>query len=142
MDWNIRNLFAAVAIAAGHNLEADSFDDRLTLQRGCYLLNSQGYGPRFRFDMFVHGPYSSSLTDEFLRIGDIYFRDTNISLVEIDNLKDILSKGLHYAEAYTTLMMVRDNSPNAPYSGIIDRAIELKPDLKNEIMEASGSLLE
>jgi len=141
IDNDIRRLFATVAVAAGHDLDMKEFDDRLTLQKGCYILNSWGYGPKFRYDMYIHGPYSTSLADEYYKIGNIDIGGVDIKSDAIDDLKTIFGKGLHYAEAYATLMMIRDNSPNATYDSMVRRAIDLKPDLKDEIVEASVSLL-
>lgn len=141
MNNDVRRLFAAVATAIGRDLKIDVFDDRLSLQKGCYILNAWGYGPSFKFNMYVHGPYSSSLADQYYKIGDITFRETNIPEKAIRDLHDVFSKGLPYVESYATLMMIRDNSPNATYEGIIKRALELKPHLKKQIEEASASLL-
>lgn len=141
MDNDIRRLFAAVATAIGHDLKVGKFDDRLSLQKGCYILNSWGYGPFFKFNMYIHGPYSSSLADEYYRIGDITFTETDVPADRVEDLSHIFEKGLPYAEAYATLMMIRNNSPGASYDGIIKRANELKPHLKEEIEEASASLL-
>jgi len=141
MGNNVRKLFAAVAAAIGHDLNIEKFDDRLSLQKGCYILNSWGYGPDYKFNMYIHGPYSSSLADEYYKIGDITFTETDIPADAVENLHKIFDKGLQYVEAYATLLMIRDNSPNAPSDGIVKRANELKPHLKKEIEEASASLL-
>ena len=95
----------------------------------------------YRFNMYVRGPYSTTLADEYYRIGDVTFRDTTVPDEAVDNLRSIFSKGLRYAEAYTTVLMLKNKNPNAPYNRIKERALELKPHLSSEIEEASLSLL-
>ena len=141
MGIDVRRLLSAVATAVGRDLRIKDFEDRLSLQKGVYILNSWGYGPTFRFNMYVHGPYSSTLADEYYRIGDIEVGETNMPEAAIQDLSNIFTKGLGYTEAYATLLMIRNNSPNATYDAIIKRALELKPHLKKEIKEASSSLL-
>lgn len=65
MKGETLDLFKAVAAACGHDLKVNEFDDRLTLQRGCYILNSWGFGPFYYFDMYMRGPYSSNLAEEY-----------------------------------------------------------------------------
>lgn len=122
---DIHGLFETVAMALGRGISVEEFDDRLILQMGCYILNYWGCGPSFRFDMYVCGPYSSSLADGFYRIRDITITETEVQTDTVGRLRHILEKGLPYVEAYTTLMMIRENSPNATIDGITKRAHEL-----------------
>ncbi len=64
MHKDARNLISAASRTAGHDLDMDRFDDRLAIQKGCYILNSWGYGPEYRYSMFVKGPYSNELADD------------------------------------------------------------------------------
>ena len=141
MDTDVRRLMAAVSLAIGRDLSVSEFKDRLAIQKGCYILNSWGFGPMYRFNMYVHGPYSTTLADEYYRIGDVTFKETNIPEEAIRDLSDIFGKGLGYAEAYATVLMLKNKNPNASYNRIKERALELKPHLSSEIEEASLSIL-
>lgn len=141
MHSDSKNLIAAVSKAIGHDLDVDAFDDRLTLQKGCYILNSWGYGPRYNFGLYVRGPYSSDLADDYYEIKDLIPDSTTIPNETIDKLAEIFDKGLEYAEAYATVLLVKNNSPGAPSESIRKRAMELKPRLKKEVKEASKCLL-
>ena len=132
---------AAVASALGRDLKIEDFNDRLVIQKGCYILNSWGFGPMYRFNMYVRGPYSTTLADEYYKIGDVTFRDTTVPDEAVDALRSIFSKGLGYSEAYTMVLMLKNKNPNASYNRIKERALELKPHLSSEIEEASLSLL-
>ena len=132
---------AAVATAVGHDLKIDKFKDRLAIQKGCYILNSWGVGPMYKFNMYIHGPYSTSLAADYYRVGDINFRDTDVSEDKIEGLRSIFDKGLDYAEAYATVLLIKDTNPTASYDRIYKRALELKPHLSKEVEEASASIL-
>ena len=141
MKTDVARLLSAVAKAAGRELKIDHFEDRLIMQKGCYILNSWGCGPKFRFNMYVRGPYSTTLADEYYSLGDVTPGVTDIPDVYVNDLSEILGKGLRYAEAYATVLMIKNNSPGGSYEGIMRRALDLKPHLKKEVEEASLSLL-
>jgi len=135
------NLFKAVAVACGHDLMISRFDDRLTLQKGCYILNSWGFVPKYNFNMYVRGPYSSGLADEYYKYDSIKADVTDIPEDAIANLTEIYSKGIGYAEAYATVLMVKSNSKGSSNEDVLKRALELKPRLKTEVSEAASCLL-
>lgn len=136
-----RKLMAAVSKSVGHGLDADDPDDRLTMQNGCYILNSWGFGPMYRFSLYIQGPYSSELAEDHCSLGNEVHRTTDVPDEAVRRLSEIFGKGHGYAEAYTTVLLVRNNSPGASYSSIHKRVLELKPHLSNEVEEACASLL-
>jgi len=136
-----RNLMSAVASAMNRDLHINNFDDRLYLQKGCYILNSWGFKPNFRYNMYIHGPYSRELADTYYTAGDITTKDTNIPAERITELGNILNKSRSYAEAYATLLMVKNNNPNDSNEKIYKVALNLKPHLKKEMEEAASCLL-
>ena len=141
MEEDVRRLMGAIASAIGRDLKIHTFNDRLAIQKGCYILNSWGFGPKYRFNMYVHGPYSTSLASDYYKIGDITFRETNVPESTIRELKGIFDKGLNYAEAYATVLMIKSSNPDATYDRIFKRALELKPHLSKEVEEACSSIL-
>lgn len=136
-----RKLMAAVSKSAGHGLDADDPDDRLTMQNGCYILNSWGFGPMYRFNLYFRGPYSVELDDDHRSLGNELGGTTDVPDEAAERLSEIFGKGLSYAEAYTTVLLVKNNSPGASYSSIHKRALELKPYLSKEVEEACFSIL-
>lgn len=136
-----RKLLAAVSKAVGHGLNVNDFDDRLTMQKGCYILNSWGFGPMYRFSLYIRGPYSSELADDYYSLGNDVGEITDVPDEAVERLSEIFGKGLGYAEAYATVLLVKNNSPGASYDSIHRRALELKPHLSNEVEEACASLL-
>ena len=51
MNKDPRNLFAAVKKATDKKLNIDRFNDRLMVQKGCYILNRWGYGPTYKYGL-------------------------------------------------------------------------------------------
>ena len=135
------NLIAAVSMAVHHKLNIDVFDDRLTIQKGCFILNNWGYGPEYRYSLYIRGPYSSDLADDYYEFGSIDSDSTDVSSEDIRRLSEIFDKGLPYAEAYSTVMLVKKNNPGFSSEDIRNKALDIKPHLKTEVMEASASLL-
>lgn len=134
------NLFAAVSKAADHALSIDEFDDRLLLQKGCYILNCKGYGPRFDFSLYIHGPYSPRLADEYYAHFDSD-GPTDVPDEVIAELREIFSQGIGYTEAYATLMLVINHNPGVSKEAIIERTEGIKPHLKSEIEKAAKCLI-
>jgi uncharacterized protein YwgA len=58
-------LISAVAKALGRKLSVTNFRDRLLMQKGCFILNEMGIGPIYSFRMYIRGPYSSDLADDY-----------------------------------------------------------------------------
>lgn len=141
MHNDSRRLLAAVTRAVGHNLDVNDFNDRLTMQKGCYILNSWGFGPRYRYGLYIRGPYSRELADDYYDLGDSIGDETDVPEEAIIKLRNIFDKGLGYAEAFATVMLIIDNSPGASHEGIRRRALEIKPHLEREVEEACASLL-
>lgn len=50
----------------------DTFEDRLILQKRIYLLQALGLFLGYRFNWYVHGPYSPDLTREAFKLVPIF----------------------------------------------------------------------
>ncbi len=141
MHNDSRKLLAAVSKAVDHRLNVNDFNDRLTMQKGCYILNSWGYGPRYRYGLYIRGPYSRELADDYYSLGNDIDVDTDVPDEVVARLHAIFDKGIEFAEAYATVLLVIDSSPGASHESIHRRALEIKPHLEREVEEACASLL-
>ena len=140
MHNNPSNLIVAVSEALGRRLDKRKFMDRLIMQKGCYILNSWGFGPFYKYRLYIRGPYSSELADDYYelkKIGD----STDIPDNVILGLSEILAKGIEYTEAYATVLLVKTVNPGCSDSEIMETAMRIKPKLKNEVAEACSSIL-
>ncbi|MDO5862256.1 MAG: hypothetical protein Q4Q58_05645, partial [Thermoplasmata archaeon] len=130
----------AVSKAIGRDIDVEEFSDRLALKKGCYILNSWGFGPKYRYGLYIRGPYSRELADDYYEMGS-FGDETDIPSETVDRLSEIYGKGLEYVEAYATVLLLKNNSPNASAESIRKTAMGLKPHLITEVLEASTSLL-
>lgn len=110
---------------------ANSLIGRIRIQKNVYLLKILGYRPasRFEFTNYVHGPYSSSLADEYYKLESGTLKSIGpdkaiaSSIVEIVTEAD--SKGIEFLEALTTLISVKDGFKSPEQA--LDNAEHLKP---------------
>lgn len=140
MHNNPSNLIVAVSEALGRRLDKRKFMDRLIMQKGCYILNSWGFGPFYKYRLYIRGPYSSELADDYYEIKRLN-NSTDIPADAIDELSKIMSKGVDYTEAYATVLLVKRNNPDRSNADILKKSMEIKPHLKNEVREACSSIL-
>lgn len=56
-----RRLLDAVSQAIGYDLDPNLYEDMLIIQKGAYILNSWGIGPKYDFSTYIEGPYSTDL---------------------------------------------------------------------------------
>ena len=141
MHHDPRSLVAAVAKAAKNELDISRADDRLMMQRGCYILNYWNLGPRYRFDLYVRGPYSSELAEDCDELGSFNGLDTDVPDCEVSKLSEIFYEGSGYVDAYATVLLVKNNNPGASSDRILMRCQELKPHLSLELGVAATDLL-
>lgn len=140
MNNDPRSLFVAVKKAAGKRLSIDKFNDRLMMQKGCYILNRWGYGPTYRYSLYIRGPYSSELAHDYYELGGFTGEETDVPDSIISKLSSVIKRGVKYAEAYSTVLLVKENNPYKPPEYILKRSLEIKPNLKVEVEEAFASI--
>lgn len=134
------NLISAVAKAMGKKkLNVDNFKDRLLMQKGCFILNEKGVCPRYNFGMYIRGPYSRELADDYYELlekGISYETDVKSEL--IDEVSDLMSKGAPFVEAYATLLLALKHNPKMKEKAeLMEFVINIKPHLEEKIKEAA-----
>lgn len=140
MHDNPTNLIVAVSKALGRKLSKTRFNDRLLMQKGCYILNDWGYGPYYKYNLYIRGPYSPYLADDYYElksVGD----NTDIPEQAIKDLSVILNRGIDYTEAYATVLLVKNNNPNRTKEEILKKTLDIKPHLRDEVTEVCSSVL-
>ena len=136
------SLIPAVAKAMGRVPDARELEDSLSLQKGCFILNSWGYGPQYEFDTFIRGPFSMDLASDLSELGPIGTDEaTDVPDEDISVLRGIYARGAAYLEAYAVVLLIRDSNPDASRDLILKTALSIKPYLESEIKEVSSTLL-
>jgi len=135
-----RNLIAAVAKAMSRaKLNVNNFEDRLLMQKGCFVLNKMDVCPKYRFDLYIRGPYSSELARDYYDLlkGREMTYETDVHPELIRELSVLIGKGTPFLEAYATLGLVLSYNPELDIDRLIEFVTDMKPHLKKEIKEAS-----
>lgn len=73
MHSDSRRLIAAVSMAIGHVLDIDDPEDSQMIQMGCYILNSWGFGSEYSYPLYVRGPFSRELDDDYEELPAHFF---------------------------------------------------------------------
>ena len=134
------NLIVAISKAMNRNLNKNKFNDRLLMQKGCYILNSWGFGPKYRYGLYIRGPYSSELADDYFEMTSPG-KTTDVPEKAIHDLSEIMTRGIEFTEAYATVLMIKNNNPGKSDIDIRNRALEIKPHLEKEIVEVCPLIL-
>ena len=141
MDNDPGNLLSAVCAASGRILDRTDYEDRLIVQKGCYILNRWGYGPVYESRKYIRGPYSLELADDMEEM-DLTESGTDVPDDVVRELSEILTRGTDYLEAYATVLLVKENNPLRDNATLMNKALSIRPGLKNEITEACSVILD
>ena len=141
MHHDPSDLIAAVSEACGRMPDVSTMEGRLTLQRGCYILNSLGCGPFYDYDVYIRGPYSRELADDIWELGAVPSGGAGLPEA-VSALRGLFLRGPSYVEAYATALLLVRMNPGVPRRRVEDRARELKPGLEREMGEAFDDILE
>lgn len=134
-------LMAAVTKALGRDLDSGCFEDRLLVQKGCFILNRWGYTPMYTYDLAVRGPYSRELTEDYEAAGTVdAATPTSVSDEDVFRLREIMGNGPGYLEAYATLLAIDGYNPGISRSRMLELALSAKPELDTEIRAAFEAL--
>ena len=139
MHHDPSKLIVAISRAMNGKLDIDQFKDRLLIQKGCYILNRWGFGPFYEYEMYIRGPFSSELADDYYELNSIG-NETDVSEDAIDKLSEILERGVFYTEAYATVLLIKTNNPGKDMDEVVGKTLDIKPHLKRQIIEASVCL--
>lgn len=125
--------------ALGRSLDMDATRERLLVMWACCILDTEGMGPGFTYDRYLMGPYSEELADRLLERG----RDVSVGIGEdaADRLSAIAGRGERYLEAYAVVLSIYDRSPGCRPAQVLERALDLKPDLGDEAMSALMAII-
>lgn len=129
---------------SGKKLKIDTFDDRLRIQKAIYLLGAMGHpgARRYKFGMYVHGPYSSDLAKDY------YALQENKPLAKVVTqsgprdetaeqiVAEAIQRGNKFLEATATLHKVRVANPTSTKEAVEKIVLGLKPHVKDTVGEA------
>lgn len=122
----------------GFTFDLKNFDHRIKLQKYVYLAREFGWNHQYRYNIYVRGPYSRNLADDYYNLKEV--RSVDLPLMDLDSFKEmVINKDTAWLEVATTLLSVYKNY-KYHYSGkklefnIISRTKELKNSIPENII--------
>lgn len=133
----------------GDDFTATSFDKRMEMQKGIYLLQESGITVGdYDFLWYKHGPYSQRLQDDMLELNavpNISICYTEEALKTMKKMNDVLNRQVSYkrsewAECLASLQYLKANvlSFNAKEDEIVDELINRKPHLSDRELDKTA----
>jgi len=83
------------------------FNNRLKLQKYVFLARKYGFNLRYSYNLYIHGPYSPQLADDYYALGESAIEPEKITLDE-GFTKLIKKKSEWWLELASTVVMVSE----------------------------------
>ena len=136
---------AWVLVRLGLAEKLDGFPARFRVHMAVYLLQALGFPTRYDFDMYVRGPYSPGLADDYMALAreglvEEYARYADVDEGRWGPIVDVLAgEDVLVLEAAATLHMFL--AAGWPVEEAVDRIVEMKPYMSRRLVEAGLTLL-
>jgi uncharacterized protein YwgA len=121
------------------SFDKNRFNHRLKLQKYVYVARNFGFKAPYDYSLYIHGPYSSSLADDYYALDDFKNREPT----ELDErfVKLVKNKSEGWLELASTLIMIRKRYVDINSHKLIEIVRTVKPYATREELEAIIELL-
>lgn len=92
------------------SFDITSFDDRIRLQKYVYLAKKMGLDFPYNFNLYIHGPYSKELADDYYKLDSIKRKLTPMQLPE-DFIEFLQGKDTPWLEVAATTVFMMERNP-------------------------------
>ena len=112
----LANFLRALDEACILDFDKHRFNHRLKIQKYIFIAQKLGFATKYNYSLYIHGPYSSNLADDYYRINDF----KNTEPVELDSrfVRLVKNKSEEWLELASTILMIRGR-----YEGIDDERL-------------------
>ncbi len=120
----------------GFDFDINSFNHRLMLQKYVLIAKSVGWDNDYLYNMYIRGPYSSELADDYYRLQNVQISDSDytdtLQTFDKEAFKTIIyNKNIKWLEVGATLLSLYKNNKAKKARGelirfVIKRATEIK----------------
>lgn len=106
------------------------FNHRLKLQKYVFIAGKFGFKTNYNYSLYIHGPYSSSLADDYYAITDFKDREP----LELDSrfVELVKNKSEEWLELASTIMMIKRRYRDIDLNTLFDLVMTVKPFAKKE----------
>lgn len=111
----------------------DSFVHRLKLQKYVFIARKYGLDTGYDYSLYIHGPYSSGLADDYYAIND-FSRAKKIEL-DTEFTKLVKNKSKKWLELASKIIVIKDRYDQISDDKLIDLVKSAKPKATREGLE-------
>lgn len=115
------------------------FNHRLKLQKYVFIAESFGFKTPYSFSLYLHGPYSSKLADDYYAVAD--FEERTPVALDKRFVKLVKDKSEEWLELAATIIMIRKRYKSIELDKLVSLVKNAKPYAEREnVVEIVNSL--
>lgn len=115
------------------------FNNRLKVQKYVFIAKKFGLRLPYNYSLYIRGPYSSSLADDYYEIED--YHSSNALEINEDFFKLVKNKSETWLELAATIIMIRERYQNIADEKLLALVKNAKPHAKKTELRKILSLL-
>lgn len=113
----------------------NDFSFRMKVQKFVYIAKYYGWNHNYPYSMYIRGPYSSLLSDDYYNPDIINWEPLKIREFNLDEFKKFIKeKSIEYLEAVSTLLFLKNSNNNLSYESLINEVSTIKPYIDKNII--------
>ncbi len=106
------------------------FNNRLKVQKYVFIARKFGLSLRYTYSLYIRGPYSSGLADDYYEIDD--YHNSNSLEIDEDFFKLVKNKSEEWLELAATILMIRERYQSINDEKLVALVNNAKPHAKKE----------
>ena len=120
-----------------HKVES-SLNFKIMVQKLVFLEEYFGWNNSYSYDLYIHGPYSSNLADDYYSNNLFNYSSLKIQDFDSKSMKQFIKdKSLDYLESASTILFYKKLNENISLDFAIKKLAEIKPHISSKIVEES-----
>lgn len=135
----LASFLKALADASIIDFNKNWFNHRLKLQKYVFIAQRFGFRTDYDYSLYIHGPYSSKLADDYYGISD--FTDREPMALDYKFIRLVKNKSEEWLELASTILMIKERYGNVSRDKLINLVKTVKPFAEREyLIEITRSL--
>ena len=113
----------------------NDFDFRLKVQKFVYIAKYFGWNHSYKYSLYIRGPYSSALADEYYNEDILMYSPLKIDGFDSDSFNTFVDgKSIHYLESASTILYYMACEKKFSRDDAINKLQMIKPHIGSEIV--------
>lgn len=113
----------------------NDFNFRLKVQKFVYIAKYFGWNHSYKYSLYIRGPYSSALADEYYNDDILKYSPLKINGFDLNSFNGFVDgKSIHYLESAFTILYYMDCEENFTRADAIEKLNLIKPHIDSEIV--------